>query len=63
MLTMLRIERARELLQKEPLSIKEVSSRTGFSNSNYFAKVFRRITGQSPSEFQLGQKGRKGEGV
>lgn len=56
MLTMLRIERAREMLQKESLSIKEVSNRTGFSNSNYFAKVFRRITGQSPSEFQLSHR-------
>lgn len=53
MIALIRIQRAKALLREGALSTKEVARRTGFSNGNYFAKVFRRATGQSPSEFQL----------
>jgi len=59
MLTMIRIERAGELLKQGELSIKEVAARAGFSNSNYFAKVFRRVNGVSPTEYQLKPKKEK----
>ncbi len=52
MLTLLRMDRARELLRQNSLSIKEIAARTGFGSSNYFAKVFRRSSGISPTEFQ-----------
>lgn len=49
-LTAIRIERACAWLH-EGLSVKEAAARVGYSNGNYFAKVFRRATGKSPSEF------------
>lgn len=53
MLTMLRIDRAAELLKEGRLSIKEVAAAVGIPDANYFAKVFRRVRGQSPTEFQV----------
>jgi AraC-like DNA-binding protein len=52
MLTMIRVERAAELLRTGGLSVKEIAAAAGFSDSNYFAKVFRRSKGISPTEFQ-----------
>ena len=52
-LATLRVERAQELLLNEILSIKEVAAGVGYANGNYFAKVFRRTTGLSPSEYQI----------
>lgn len=51
-LTLARIDRAKTLLSQRHLSVKEVAPRVGFTDSNYFAKVFRKITGQSPSEYR-----------
>jgi AraC-like DNA-binding protein/mannose-6-phosphate isomerase-like protein (cupin superfamily) len=52
MLTLIRMDHARELLRDGRLSIKEIAARVGFGSSNYFAKVFRRSSGISPTEFQ-----------
>ena len=52
MLTLIRIEHAQELLRTR-LSIKEVAAQVGYADSNYFAKVFHRMRGMSPSEYQL----------
>jgi AraC family transcriptional regulator, arabinose operon regulatory protein len=52
-LIMIRISSAKELLKRNTLSIKEISTAVGFSDSNYFAKVFRKVEGLSPTEFQL----------
>jgi len=49
-LAAIRVERARDLLA-QGLSVKEAAARVGYANGNYFAKVFRRLTGRSPSEF------------
>ena len=46
-----RIEVAKNLL-KENLSVTEVSSKTGFSDFNYFGKVFKKEVGVSPSEYK-----------
>ncbi|MDC7233273.1 MAG: response regulator [Spirochaetales bacterium] len=50
-LTDIRMEKARELLAKPGLKIKDVAGLTGYSNPNYFCKVFRKKTGMSPKEF------------
>ena len=39
------------LLQDTDVSISYVAEASGFANANYFAKVFRRETGMSPSEY------------
>lgn len=51
-LTDLRIEEAKRLLEKENLGIQEVAARTGFRGNAYFSSTFRRLTGQTPSEYQ-----------
>ena len=50
-----RVERAQELLAQPTVSIKDVGRRVGYPDANYFTKVFRRITGQSPSEYRAGR--------
>jgi AraC-like DNA-binding protein len=48
-----RMERARELLEDAELSVKQIAYQVGYTNGNYFSKVFRRYYGLSPSEFQV----------
>ncbi|ETP71334.1 response regulator (CheY-like receiver domain and AraC-type DNA-binding domain-containing protein) [Lachnospiraceae bacterium JC7] len=47
-----RISRAKELLSKTYVNIKDIGRSVGYPDSNYFAKVFKRITGKSPSEYR-----------
>ena len=48
-----RMRRAARLLAgQQVLSVKEVAVLSGFEDSNYFAKVFRRFFGTSPTEFR-----------
>lgn len=50
-ITRVRIQYAKLLLQDSHASISCVAEASGFANANYFAKVFRRETGMSPSEY------------
>ncbi len=52
-LTEYRIEEAKKLLRQPTVSVKEVGVRVGYPDSNYFARVFRRMTGVSPSEYRM----------
>ena len=47
-----RLERARQLLARTTLSIKEISTQTGFSNPFYFSIRFKAASGQSPSRYR-----------
>ena len=49
-LTEYRIETAKKMLQTPTVNIKEIGKAVGYADSNYFAKVFKRVTGESPSE-------------
>lgn len=48
----LRIDKASQLLLDEGLSISLIARTVGFSNEEYFFRVFKKITGQTPSEFR-----------
>ena len=50
-ITRVRIEYAKLLLRAPDTTIGYVAEASGFANANYFAKVFRRETGLSPSEY------------
>ncbi len=48
-----RVEAAKELLTGHMVNIREIGRAVGYEDSNYFAKVFKRITGQSPTEYRV----------
>jgi len=47
-----RIRRACTLLRQTDLNITEIAFKTGFDDSNYFARQFRRVTGMTPSRYR-----------
>ncbi len=51
-LTDFRIGKARELLRNPKSNVKEVCYAVGYSDPNYFARVFKRIVGLTPTEFR-----------
>lgn len=53
-LTHLRIEKAKQLLtDSSNLMFKDIATMVGYQNQYYFSKVFKMITGLSPTEFKL----------
>ncbi len=48
----LRIEEASRLLLQDAAAISEISSMVGYSDHSYFCKVFKKITGLSPSQYK-----------
>lgn len=58
-----RAMRAAALMREQPqLRITDVAFRTGFTDSNYFARKFRQIMSVSPSEFRA-ERQREGQGA
>ncbi|MMZ69532.1 HTH-type transcriptional activator RhaR [compost metagenome] len=47
-----RTDKAKELLHEQGLSVSEISPLTGFSDHNYFSKVFKKMTGMTPIEYR-----------
>jgi len=47
-----RLDRARQLLARTTLSIKEISTQTGFSNPFYFSSRFKAAFGQNPRRYR-----------
>ena len=58
-LTKRRVERAKEMLKDPKKSIKEVGSDCGYSDPNYFSRIFKKSTGMTPTEY----KERAGSGL
>ncbi|OKL37630.1 AraC family transcriptional regulator [Domibacillus mangrovi] len=48
----LRIKEAKRLLKKEHSSIDWIAGSVGFEDASYFARVFKKITGQTPSDWR-----------
>ncbi len=48
----LRIQRAKELLRDDRLSIQEIAEIVGYNDYFYFTKVFKRVEGISPSKYR-----------
>lgn len=51
-LTNLRVNRAKELLGSHELSLGEVLELSGFTNRQTFSRIFKKITGQTPSDYR-----------
>lgn len=47
-----RIDRARDLMTDDTLSLDDVAEQSGFSSSPYFYRVFREITGTTPAAYR-----------
>ncbi|MBU5312882.1 response regulator [Tissierella carlieri] len=47
-----RIDKAIELMYNEELPIKEIATKVGFNNLNYFYKTFKIITGNTPKNYR-----------
>ncbi|GAA0830697.1 response regulator [Bifidobacterium pullorum subsp. gallinarum] len=48
----LRLKRAKELLSTTSLRVYEVADRSGFNDVKYFSKLFKKLVGMSPAEYQ-----------
>jgi AraC family transcriptional regulator len=53
-LRQIRIEHAKNLMRDTRLRVSEVAHEAGFVDPLHFSRVFRKIAGQSPSEFRKG---------
>ncbi|HEY0829169.1 MAG TPA: response regulator transcription factor [Bacilli bacterium] len=51
-LNKLRVEKAKHLLSNRTLKATAIAQEVGYHNTNYFFKIFKKITGVYPSEFK-----------
>lgn len=51
-LTEYRISVAKKMLEDPRLNIKDIGNASGYTDSNYFARVFKRIAGCTPTEYR-----------
>ena len=48
-----RMEQAKQLLADVRINVKDISTNVGYRDSNYFAKVFKRAVGSTPTEYRM----------
>jgi AraC-like DNA-binding protein len=48
----LKIKRAKTLIREHDLNFTQISDRLSFDNPQYFSRVFKRVTGMTPTEFK-----------
>ncbi|MEC0304165.1 helix-turn-helix domain-containing protein, partial [Terribacillus saccharophilus] len=51
-LTKIRVKKAADLLLATKKSVNEIALQVGYSNANYFNKVFRKAVGMSAGKFR-----------
>ncbi|UQZ82100.1 putative response regulatory protein [Paenibacillus konkukensis] len=54
-LSLYRIERAKELMKTQRYMIYEISEMVGYSDPAYFSRMFKNVTGISPTDYTLGK--------
>lgn len=47
----LRIQHAKKLIGENVVSVKKLSAKCGYSDPMYFSKVFKKVTGKTPTEY------------
>lgn len=47
-----RMEKAKQLLSQTTLRVSEIAERVGYSDLAYFSNTYKRVTGQTPSEYR-----------
>lgn len=53
-LNQIRVKESKRLLRSSNCSLTEISIAMGFADQSYFCKVFKRMTGLSPSQYRAG---------
>lgn len=48
-----RVEKAIEFLQQTDMPVGRIGQNVGFMNDNYFIKIFKRMTGVTPSQYRM----------
>lgn len=48
-----RIEKAKTIMANPRINVKDVGLACGYADSNYFSRVFKRVTGMTPTEYRL----------
>ncbi len=48
-----RVETAKKMLEDPLVSIKDVGKASGYGDSNYFSRVFKRVAGCTPTEYRI----------
>ena len=48
----LKIEKAKQLLRENELSVRAIAERLAFNEPNYFTKTSKRITGMTPTAYK-----------
>lgn len=48
----IRMDKAKELLKDNRIKVKDVAARVGYSDSNYFTKLFKKQLGLTPNEYR-----------
>lgn len=51
-----KIKRAKQLIRDGNLNFSQISDRLAFDNPQYFSRVFKRVTGMTPTEFKASLK-------
>ena len=51
-LTGIRIEHAKRMLKERKLTLYYIAIAVGYQDASYFARVFRKVTGMSPSQYR-----------
>lgn len=51
-LTFIRIEKAKELMASTDMKIYEIATKVGYSNTEHFSRMFKKITGVSPNNYR-----------
>jgi len=55
-LNRIRIEKSKELMPNNDLSIADISYEVGFADQSYFARVFKQYEGKTPYHYRLTSK-------
>ena len=56
-LTLLRVEKAKELLASTNLTIRDISAQVGYYDSGSFIRRFKQITGETPLQYRRSRGG------
>jgi two-component system response regulator YesN len=52
----LRVEKAKQLLDSTDMTVNTIADEVGLANTNYFIRLFRKVTGMTPGEYRRSRR-------